>query len=109
MKLSMPSKGKTYTVEISERASGMLVYHARFLANVSEAAAKRLINQFETQSQSLRKQPERFPWLSQPMLPKHKYRKLLFEKRYLLIYQIKGDTVYVDAMVDCRQDYRWLL
>jgi hypothetical protein len=43
------------------------------------------------------------------MLPEHKYRKLLFEKRYLLIYQIKGNTVYVDAMVDCRQDYGWLL
>jgi hypothetical protein len=30
-------------------------------------------------------------------------------KRYLLIYQIKGDTVYVDYVVDCRQDYGWLL
>jgi plasmid stabilization system protein ParE len=59
----------------------MLVYHARFLANSSETAAKRLISQFETQSKSLRKQPERFPWLSQPTLPEHKYRKFLFEKR----------------------------
>jgi hypothetical protein len=105
----MPSRDKAYTVAISERASEMLVYHARFLANVSKTAAQRLISQFELMSKSLRKQPERFPWLSDPMLPEHKYRKLLFEKRYLLIYQIKEDTVYIDAMVDCRQDYGWLL
>ncbi|GHV31455.1 plasmid stabilization protein [Spirochaetia bacterium] len=105
----MPGRDKVYTVEISERASEMLIYHARFLANSSETAAKRLISQFESQANSLRNQPERFPWLSQPMLPEYKYRKLLFEKRYLLIYQLKGDTVYIDAMVDCRQDYGWLL
>jgi plasmid stabilization system protein ParE len=105
----VPSRGKIYTVEISERASEMLVYHSRFLANVNETAAKRLIIQFEFQAKSLRSKPERFPWLSHPILPEHKYRKLLFEKRYLLIYQIKGNTVYIDAMVDCRQDYGWLL
>ncbi|MCG2788520.1 MAG: type II toxin-antitoxin system RelE/ParE family toxin, partial [Actinomycetia bacterium] len=36
-------------------------------------------------------------------------RKMLICKRYLLIYQIKGNIVYVDYIVDCRQDYEWLL
>lgn len=31
------------------------------------------------------------------------------EKRYLLIFQIREDIVYVDYVVDCRQDYAWLL
>lgn len=52
--------------------------------------------------------PERNPWLSDPYIPAGKYRKLLMGKRYLLIYQVKGDTVYVDYVVDCRQDYGWL-
>jgi len=30
-------------------------------------------------------------------------------KHYMLIYQVKSDVVYVDCVVDCRQDYRWLL
>ena len=38
-----------------------------------------------------------------------KYRKLLLGKRYLLIYQIKETTVYLDAVADTRQDYGWLL
>jgi len=27
----------------------------------------------------------------------------------MLIFQIVGKSVFVDAMVDCRQDYIWLL
>ncbi|MDD4658959.1 MAG: type II toxin-antitoxin system RelE/ParE family toxin, partial [Eubacteriales bacterium] len=33
----------------------------------------------------------------------------LFADRYLLIYQIKDNIVYIDAVVDCRQDYIWLI
>ncbi|CAA7601354.1 Hypothetical protein DEACI_2020 [Acididesulfobacillus acetoxydans] len=44
-----------------------------------------------------------------PLIPAEKYRKLLLEKRYLLVYQIKESTVYADAVVDTRQDYGWLL
>lgn len=87
----------------------MLVSHARFLAQVSEAVAIRLINAFQESVSSLKQFPERKPWLNDPLIPNCKYRKLLFEKRYLLVYQIKGTTVYVDAVVDTRQDYGWLL
>jgi len=34
---------------------------------------------------------------------------MLIEKQYILIYQIKDDTVYIDYVVDCRQDYGWLI
>lgn len=47
--------------------------------------------------------------LSDPMIPAGKYHKLLLAKRYLLIYQVKGSSIYVDAVADCRQDYKWLL
>ncbi len=39
----MDSEGKKYTVIISDEAAQMLVSHTRFLAQVSEAAALRLI------------------------------------------------------------------
>jgi hypothetical protein len=101
---------KQYTVVISERAAEMLVSHTRFLAQVSETAASRLITAFAKNAGSLEANPERNPWLPTPsplisIVPEHKYRKLLFEKRYLMVYQIKGNRVYVDAVVDCRQDY----
>jgi plasmid stabilization system protein ParE len=105
----MGSVDKRYTVIVSEEAVQMLVSHSRFLAQVSESAALRLIDEFAEKAKSLDVFPERNPWLVDSMIPEGKYRRLLMEKRYLLIYQIKGGTVYVDAVVDTRQDYGWLL
>jgi plasmid stabilization system protein ParE len=87
----------------------MLVSHARFLVQVSESAALRLVDAFYEKAKSLERLPERNTYLTDPMVPPGKYRKLLLEKRYLLLYQIKESTVYVDAIVDTRQDYGWLL
>ena len=53
--------------------------------------------------------PERCAWLIADSIPRNKYRKILFESRYLLLFQIRDNMVYVDAVVDCRQDYGWLL
>lgn len=105
----MDSGGKSCRVIVSDEAAQMLVSHARFLAQVSETAAQQLISEFGEKAKSLEDFPERNPWLSDPLVPPGKYRKLLMAKRYLLIYQVKGDAVYVDAVVDCRQDFGWLL
>ena len=105
----MDSETRVFTVIISEDASQMLVSHVRFLAQVSEAAATRLIEDFQSKAKSLEQYPERNPVLIDPLITSGKYRKLLLEKRYLLIYQIKGSVVNVDAVVDTRQDYGWLL
>ena len=42
-------------------------------------------------------------------VPKNKYHKMFIEKWYLVLYQIQDDTVYVDYILDCRQDYSWLV
>lgn len=105
----MGSEGELYKVIISDDAAQMLVSHSRFLAQVSETAAVQLIAEFNEKAKSLEEFPKRNPWLSDPLVPASKYRKLLMAKRYLLIYQVKGHTVYIDAVVDCRQDYGWLL
>lgn len=105
----MDHLNSAFVVIISDEAVKMLVNHARFLAQASEAAAERLIAEFEASANSLAIFPERNAWLDDPVIPKGKYRKHLLAKTYLLIYQVKGSHVYVDAVVDCRQDYRWLL
>ncbi|HBV86084.1 MAG TPA: plasmid stabilization protein [Desulfosporosinus sp.] len=103
----MDSENKRHTVVISDEATLMLLSHVRFLAQVSESAAMRLIEAF--QEKALEEFPERNPWLTDPLISSGKYRKLLLEKRYLLVYQIKESTVYVDAVVDTRQNYGWLM
>lgn len=98
-----------YQVVVSERAAQMLVSHAAFLAQVSPSAAEQLVADFEEAARSLETMPRRCPWLNGEYLPRNTYRYLLFAKRYLLIYQIRDDIVYADYVVDCRQDYQWLM
>lgn len=105
----METVDKRYTVIISDEATQMLISHSRFIAQVSEEAALNFIVDFSEKARSLEKFLDRNPMLSDPFIPTHKYRKLQIGNRYLLIYQVKGDTVYVDYVVDCRQDYSWLL
>lgn len=39
----------------------------------------------------------------------NKYHKMFVEKRYLVLYQIQDDVVYVDYILDCRKNYSWLI
>lgn len=105
----MAEKQNNYRVIVSERAKQMLVSHAAFLAQVSPDAAERLVHSFETAANSLETMPQRCPWFSGEYIPRNLYRFLTFEKRYLLIFQIQDDIVYVDYVMDCRLDYGWLI
>lgn len=98
-----------YRVVVSERAAQMLVSHAAFIAQVSLSAAERLTVSFEKAADSLELMPHRCSTLVDESIPKNAYRYLLFEKRYMLIFQIKDDSVLVDYVVDCRQDFHWLI
>ena len=93
----------SYSVVVSERAAQMLVSHASFLANVNVEAANRLTSEFVETANSLRNMPQRHPWLRGDYIPRNTYRFALFEKRYMLIFQIVDDIVYVDYVVDPRR------
>ena len=106
--LAMKHKNK-YQVVVSERAKQMLVSHAAFLAQDNLKAANRLVDEFEKCANSLEEMPQRCPWLKGDYIPMNKYRFTIFEKRYMIIFQIIDDFVYADYVVDCRQDYSWLM
>lgn len=101
-------KQNKYCVIVSERAAQMLVSHAAFLAQVSPEAAERLTSAFEKAANSLEMMPQRCPWLTGEYIPKNAYRYILFEKWYMIVFQIADDIVYADYVLDCRQDYSWL-
>ncbi len=105
----MSERNNTYTVKITETAWDMLIAHSHFLANVSVSAANELIDAFVEMIDGVSTMPERNPWLENEAIPFQKYRKLLFGKYYTALYEIRGNDVYITAVVDCRQDYGWLL
>ena len=98
-----------YQVIVSKRTAQMLISHAVFLTQVSPEAAERLATEFEKAANSLELMPQRCPWLTGEYIPRNTYRFVLFEKHYMLIFQIVDDLVYADYVVDCRQDYNWLI
>ena len=102
-------KKPQYKVIVSDRARQMLAGHVRFLAQKSPTAARRTKNELMNAIRSLSAIPERFPFLNAQFIPLNKYHKMFVEKWYLILYQIKDQTVYVDYIVDCRQNYGWLV
>jgi plasmid stabilization system protein ParE len=96
-------------VIVSDRARQMLAGHVRFLAQKSPTAARKIKNDLLDAIRSLQQMPQRFPFLESEFIPPNKYHKMFVEKWYLILYQVKDQTVYVDYIVDCRQDYGWLV
>jgi plasmid stabilization system protein ParE len=102
-------KKPQFEVIVSDRARQMLVGHVRFLAQKDPSAARKIKNELLDAIRSLSAMPERFPFFNAELIPQNKYHKMFVEKWYLILYQIKDRIVYVDYIVDCRQNYGWLV
>ena len=105
----MPDNNKRYTVNVTETAKEMLLSHVNFFANVSVSASNQMIEAFIKAATNLAQMPERNPWLQHNDIPFQKYRKLLFYKHCMALYEIRDGIVYITAVVDCRQDYGWMV
>ena len=100
---------KKYKVIVSDRSKRMLGTHIRFMAQVNKDAAKAKKKELMEAMRSLERMPQRFPFFEEAYMPTNKYHKMFVTKRYLVLYQIQDDTVYVDYILDCRKDYSWLI
>ena len=97
-----------YNVVISDAALAMLDSHVEFLARAGKQAATDLMDATLDDIASLSQFPERFPLFESTFIPDGSYRKMLSAKRYLILYEINENDVYVDYIVGYRQDYEWL-
>lgn len=98
-----------YKVVISETARKQLGQHILFVSNVNKESAKKLKSRIMNQLFSLSEMPRRYPYLNGEYIEKNHYRKMPLENRYLVIYHTNDNIVFVDYILDCRQDYSWLL
>ena len=98
---------KQYNVRLAQRADKMLLMHTEFLAKASIAAARRLLVDFKKATKLLADNPFIFPFadeLDAPGMPPEMYRKCVFDKRYKAFYLVEGNNVFIDAIIDCRQE-----
>ncbi|WP_367567941.1 type II toxin-antitoxin system RelE/ParE family toxin [Lacrimispora sp.] len=98
-----------YKVMISGRVKKMLETHIRFMMQVHKESAVAKKKQIISALCSLSKMPKRFPFFGEMYIPPNKYHKMFIEKSYLVLYQIQDDIVYVDYILDFRQEYSWLI
>ncbi|MEG1821981.1 MAG: type II toxin-antitoxin system RelE/ParE family toxin [Clostridiales bacterium] len=98
-----------YKIIISDISRQMLENHICYLANISKAGALKLKEKFLIEIRSLEEFPERFPFFNGEFIPTNKYHKMVIEKRYLVLYQIKDLVIFVDYILDYREDYQWLI
>jgi plasmid stabilization system protein ParE len=98
--------GQEYRVAISAAALTMLDSHVDFLARSSKSAATRLMDEILGDIASLDHNPERYPMYESPFIADGRYHRMVSGKRYLVLYEIGDTAVFVDYIVDCRQDYQ---
>lgn len=103
------AENNRYEIVVSEKAMQGLGRIISYIAFQSVSAASKVKVEIIRGIQSLDVFPERYPFLAGDFIPYNKYRKLVIMQRYLIIYQIQERKVFVDFVVDCRQDYQWLL
>lgn len=99
---------KTYSVIVSDRAKRMLGTHIRFLSQVNPQAATAKKKELLSAMHPLSQMPHRFPFFQESYIPPNKYHKMFIQNWYLILYQIRDDTVYIDYILDCRKEYNWL-
>ncbi len=93
------------TLVISRRVDEMLLRHIAFLSRVSLPVAKKFRNDYAVILRRLAENPFQFPVETDLNLPEEAYRKALFARRYKAVFLVEKTTVYLDAVIDCRQEF----
>ena len=99
----MDNADREYTVVVDPAVNDRMYDHFEFLAKVSESAAERLLDNLVEDMYSLKHLPYRNPVFNRPFLKIGKYRYMVSCEKYLIVYQIVDDIVFVDDILDSRQ------
>lgn len=86
---------------ISKNAKTDLYLHHFYKQKYSALAAEKFFKDFNSAINSL----SLFPYMYPKISDNNSYRKVLFNKRYLMIYLIENDIVYIDSIINCKQNY----
>jgi len=106
----MDNADKEYTVIIDPAVNDRMYEHFEFLARVSESAVEHLLDKLVADMRSLERMPYHNPVFNRVYLTSGKYRYMVSCEKYLIVYQIIDDTVFIDDIQDSRQaDDRSLL
>jgi mRNA-degrading endonuclease RelE of RelBE toxin-antitoxin system len=96
---------KRYNVYIEPSANVRLAFHVEFLAQVSEKAAVDLYEAYKQTLEYLTQHPNGCPVYIPKKQTDSQLRYKIFGKRYRIVFEIDGNSVYVYDIQDCRQNF----
>jgi len=87
-----------YSVSYSKASEIQYFSHLDFLDNVSKNAVVRLIEAFEKADRALVTNPFAYPVFYKD------FRRLTVSNRYIMMFKVIGNEVYVDKILDMRTE-----
>lgn len=97
-----------YKVILTDQAGQQLDTYVGYLLNslYSEEAAANLLARVDMAIESLSHSAESFATCADPALKAFGYRKIFLpQSRYLFLYSVSGNTVFIEGMYHELQDY----
>lgn len=101
-------KNTKYKIEFTEKALNMIKLHIQYLTLIDINIAKVFKEKIFSASKTLEVLPNRCPLLGISDMT-DKYRKLIIDDKYILVYKVIENIVCIEYFLDCKQDYKWLL
>lgn len=102
-------QSRQYRVEVSERAKRGLAKIITYIAVENPDFARTVKAEIVAAVKSLERFPERCPFFEGEFMPYNKYHKLIVNGRFIALYVVQDGVVRIEYVVDCRQDYQWLI
>ena len=98
-----------FEVKVSNAACGHLRFALRTIALTDPAAAKECIKQIVLSLKALEQgNLNAFYFFNVHGIKENKYHQMLIDKRFLAIFYLDGQSVYVDYILDLHTEYEWL-
>lgn len=94
----------TFEVVVSSSAKAQLVRIISFVKFVSPEAAKDLQEAFVSSLKSLKSMPERHPCIEGLKINGCPIHFMVVENRYAFLYKVKDSKVFVEFIIDNRED-----
>ena len=92
-----------FRVIVSKHVANYLLSYVEFISLVSIEAARQFIAEYEKVLVRLEENPLQFQ-LDTSFDNPDGYRRAVFAKWYKCLFLIEGQVVYLDSVVDCRQN-----
>ena len=88
-------------IHISEQAKNDLLFYSIYKRKFSKLNSENFLNSFNSAINLLKT----FPYMYPKINSNSKYRKILFDKNFLIIYIINDNMIFIDSIVNCKQNY----